>query len=54
MINCKYCNMDKIQSLNNRDNKDALNRLPIKTCSLPKNIEEFEYMVNKTKIDFLM
>ena len=39
-----------MKSLNNQNHKDVLTLFPIKTCSLPINIED--YMINKTKIDF--
>ena len=52
IINCKYCNVDEIQSINNLNHEDALSLFHINTCSLSKNIEEIEYFINKTKIDF--
>ena len=52
IINCKYCNTDEIQSSNNLNHEDALSLFHINTCSLSKNIEEIEYFINKTKIDF--
>ena len=44
IINCKCYYIKEIQSLNNLNHKDAL--------SLAKNIEEHEYLLDKTKIDF--
>ena len=52
IINCKHYNIEKIQSLNNLNLKDALSHFHINTCSFPKNIEELEYLLDKTKIDF--
>ena len=52
IISYKYYNIDEAQSLNNANNKDTLNIFHINTCSLPKNIEELEYLIEKTKIDF--
>ena len=46
LINCKYYNIDEIQSLNNLNHKDALNLFHIKTGSLSKNIEEPEYLID--------
>ena len=46
LINCKYYNIDEIQSLNNLNHKDPLNLLHIKTGSLSKNIEEPEYLID--------
>ena len=40
IINCKYYDIEEIQSLNNLNHKDALNPFHINTCSLSKNIEE--------------
>ena len=39
-------------SLNNLKHKDALTLFHINTYSLPKNIAEFQYLLNKTKTDF--
>ena len=36
----------------NLSNKEALSLFHINTCSLPKNIEELRYLIDKTKIDF--
>ena len=44
--------INKIQILNNLRHKSALSLFHINTCSLPKNIEELEYLSDKTKIDF--
>ena len=35
-INCKYCNIDEIQSISNLNHKDALSFFHICTCSLSK------------------
>ena len=42
IINCKNYNTDEIHSIS----------IHINTCLLSKNIEELEYLMNKTKIDF--
>ena len=52
IINCKYYDIEEIQSLNNLNHKSALSLFHINTCSLSKNIEEFQYLLDKTKIDF--
>ena len=51
-INCKYFDID--ESLNNLNHKNALSLSHINTryLSLSKNIEELEYLLDKTKIDF--
>ena len=51
IINCKYYDIKEIQGLNNL-NHNALSLFHISTCSLPENIEELEYLLDKTKIDF--
>ena len=48
IINCKYYDIE--ESLNNLNHINALSH--INTCSLSKNIEELEYLLDKTKIDF--
>ena len=52
IINYKYCDIEEIQSLNNLNHKNDLSLFHINTCSLSKNIEEPEYLLDKTKIDF--
>ena len=52
IINCKYYNIDDIQNISNLNYKDALSLFHINAFSLSKNIEELEYLINKTKIDF--
>ena len=41
-----------IISFDNLNLKDDLSLFHINTCSLSKNIEEIEYLINKTKIGF--
>ena len=52
IINYKYCDNEEIQSLNNLNHKNYLSLFHINTCSLSKNIEEPEYLLDKTKTDF--
>ena len=52
IINYKYFDTEEIQSLNNLNHKNALSLFHISTCSLSKNIEALEYLLDKTKIDF--
>ena len=40
IINCKHCDNEEIQFLNNLNHKNAWRAFHIKACSLPKNIEE--------------
>ena len=52
-MNCKCYDIEEIQSLHNLNHKDAFSLFHIiSTCSLPKNIEELEYLLHKTIIDF--
>ena len=50
IFNCNYYDIEEIQSLNNLNHENALSH--INTCSLSKDIEELEYLLDKTKIDF--
>ena len=51
IINCKYYNIEEIQNFNNLNHKDDLSLFRVNTCSLPKNIKELEYLLDKTKTD---
>ena len=51
-LTVKYYDIEEIQSLNNLNHKNAVSLFHINTCSLSKNIEELEYLLDKTKIDF--
>ena len=50
-INCKYYDIKEIQGLNNLNHKNLLVFFTL-THVLSKNIEELEYLLDKTKIDF--
>ena len=52
IIKWKYYDIEEIQSLNSLNHEDVLILFHINTCSLPKNIEELEFLLDKTKIDF--
>ena len=52
IINCKYYHIDEIQTLNKFTNAAALSLFSICSYCIPKNIEDHEYLINKTKIDF--
>ena len=51
-MNYQYNNTDEIQTLNKHNHKGALYLFHINTCSRPKNIEDLEYLMDKTKINF--
>ena len=54
IINCKYYNIDEIQTISNLNYNDVLSLFSFifNTCSVTKNIEVLEYLINKTKIYF--
>ena len=52
IINCKYYNIDEIQALKKLNNKRTLSLSHVNSCSLSKNIEDLEYLLNSTSIDF--
>ena len=51
-INCKYCDTEEMKSINNLNHKNAVSLFHTNTCSFLKNIEELDYLLDKTKIDF--
>ena len=51
-VSIMYYDVEGIQSLNNLNYKNALSLFYINTCSLSKNVEKLEYLLDKTKIDF--
>ena len=50
IINCKYYDIEEIQFLNNLNHKNALRNFHIIACSLPKNIEELQYLLDEQKL----
>lgn len=52
MINCKYYNIDEIQTLVKHNCTAASSLFHINTCFLPKNIKGLEYLIDKIKTDF--
>ena len=50
--NCKYYNIDKIQSLNKLNDKHSPSLFQINACSLSKNIENLELLLNLNQICF--
>ena len=49
-IVCKFHIIDKIQTLNNLNPKGLSYFSRMNTCSLLKNIEELEYLLEKAKV----
>ena len=41
-----------MKNINNLNHKNAVNLFHINTCSFLKNIEELDYLLDKTKVDF--
>ena len=52
IVNCSYHGIDEIQTLNKRNSKRNLSLFHINSCSLSKNIEDLEYLLNSTIINF--
>ena len=52
IINSKYYNIDEIQSLNKLNSKRTLSLIHINSCSLSKNIEDLEFLLNSASINF--
>ena len=52
IINSKYYDVDEIQTLNKLNVKRTLSLFHINSCSLSKNIEDLEYLLNSTSISF--
>ena len=52
IIYCKYYDTDEIQTLKKPNNKRILSLFHINSCSLSKNIEDLEYLLNSTSIKF--
>ena len=50
--NCKYYNIDEIQSLNKLNDKHSLSLFHINACSLTKNIEDLELLLDSNQICF--
>ena len=52
ILKISLTDIEDIQSLNNLNYKNALSLFHINTYSLSKTIEQLEYLLDKTKIDF--
>ena len=52
IVSCKYYDIDEIQTLNKLNNKLTLSLFHVSSCSLSKNIEDLEYLLNSTSINF--
>ena len=52
IVSCKYYDIDETQTLNKLNNKHTLSLFHVSSCSLSKNIEDLEYLLNSTSINF--
>ena len=52
ITNCKYYDIDEIQTLKKLNNKCTLSLFRINSCSLSRNIEDLEYLLKSTSINF--
>ena len=52
VINSNYYDIDQLQTLKEFTDKSSLSLFHLKTCSLWKNIDDFEHLIQSTKTDF--
>ena len=52
VINSNYYDIDQLQTLKEFTDKSYLSLFHLNTCSLSKNIDDFEYLIQSTKTDF--
>ena len=52
VINSNYYDIDQLQTLKEFTDKSSLSLFYLNTCSLSKNIDDFEHLVQSTKTDF--
>ena len=50
--NCKYYDLNEIKPLNKLNNKSSLSLFHLNTCSLSKNFEDLEYLLDSTNLNF--
>ena len=50
--NCKYYDLNEIKPLNKLINKSSLSLFHLNTCSLSKNFEDLEYLLDSTNLNF--
>ena len=51
-VNCKYYDIEQFKTLKSLNNKNALSMFHLNTCSLVKNFEDLEHLLNSTEINF--
>ena len=52
LINSNYYDIDQLQTLKEFTDKSSLSLFHLNTCSLSKNIDDFEHLIQSTKNDF--
>ena len=52
VINSNRYDIDQLQTLKEFTDKSSLSRFHLNTCSLSKNIDDFEHLIQSTKTDF--
>ena len=52
VINSNYYDIDQLQTLKEFTDKSYLSLFHLNACSLSKNIDDFEYLIQSTKTDF--
>ena len=52
VINSNYYDIDQLQTLKEFTDKSSLFLFHLNTCSLSKNIDDFEHLIQSTKSDF--
>ena len=49
---CKYYDLNEIKPLNKLNDKSSLSLFHLNTCSLSKNFEDLEYLLDSTNFNF--
>ena len=52
VLNSNYYDIDQLQTLTGFTDKSSLSLFHLNTCSLSKNIDDFEHLIQSTKTDF--
>ena len=52
VINSNYFDIDQLQTLKEFADKSSLSVASLNTCSLSKNVDDFEHLIQLTKTDF--
>ena len=52
VVNCKYYNLEEVQTMKIPNKKNSLSLFHINACSLSKNFEDLEYLLKTTNTNF--